>query len=123
MEDIKLRKFQFIVIDEKRTWLNYDGVEKKDPRPFLVVRPSMYGRYFIACPITDVKTFQNADKNMRKSYLKIKFNDQESYVKMNFPLIFPFSHFEDKIAIPIDAHLNKSLRGVAIQLLKESFDD
>ncbi len=121
--EIKLKKYQFMFIDEKRTSIKYEGVEEKGPRPFLVVRPSMYGNLFIACPITDAETHSKQTKSVRKSYLKIEFDGKESYIKMNMPIIFDYSIIKEGIAKPIDRFLNKSIRNVALRLLKESFDD
>ncbi len=118
-----LKKFQFVMIDEKKTWFKYPGVEDKGSRPYLVVRSNIYGNLFMACPVTDVKTVMKTDKNIRKAYLKIEYSNQESYVKMNLPLVFHNQLINDGIVTSVDRHLNKSLRNVALRLLKESFDD
>lgn len=62
--EIKLRKFQYILIDEKRTFIEYPGVEEKGPRPYLIVRASVYGNLFIACPLTDVESFKKLLKTL-----------------------------------------------------------
>lgn len=121
--ETKIKKFQFIMIDEKRTHLIYPGVEEKGPRPFLVVRSDLYGNFFLACPVTDRETADKWIKEKRKSYLLINTFGEENYVKMNFPVVFSKALIKEGIAIPIDKHLNKSLRNVSMRLLKEAFDD
>ncbi len=119
----RLKKFQFVLIDEKNTWIKYDGVEQKGPRPFLVVRSDLYGKYFIACPMTDKDSVLLWPKVAKKSYLKIEYLGKESFIKMNMTMLFPKEFIEQGIIIPIDRHLNKSQRNIAIKLLKDSFDD
>ncbi len=119
----RLKKFQFVMIDEKRTWINYEGIEEKGPRPFLIVRPDIYGKYLIACPMTDQKSACMWPKEAKKSYLATENLGNESFIKMNMPMIFPKSFIEEGIIVPMNRHLNKSQRNIAIKLLKESFDD
>lgn len=118
-----LKKFQIVMIDEKRTFLQYEGVEKKGPRPFLVVRTDLYGNFFIACPLTDIETANKWPKEKRKSYLETNVMKGQSFIKMNFPVIMPKSYIDDGIVVLIDRHLNKSQRSIALKLLKESYDD
>lgn len=118
-----LKKFQFILIDEKKTHISYPGVEDKGPRPYLVVRSNIHGKGFMACPITSVESVQKTSKKKRKSFLEIDYDGEPSYVLMHLPLAFRTTIIDDGIVTIIDKHLNKSLRNVAIRLLKESFDD
>ncbi len=121
--EIDLKKFQFILVDEKKTYINYQGVENKGPRPYLVVKNNIYGKLIMACPITSVESMQKINKNKRKTFLEIDYDGKPSYVMMHLPIPFRLSQFEDETITKINKHLNKSLRNVAIRLLKESFDD
>lgn len=121
--NIQLKKFQIIMIDEKRTHVLYNGCDKKGPRPYLIVRPDIYGGWFTACPLTDVETANKWPKQMKKSYLETNVMGDTSYIKMNFPVIFKKDIICQGIAIPMDKNLNKSQRNIAMKLLKEAFDD
>lgn len=123
MAEIKLKKFQIVMVDEKRTFVKYEGVENKSSRPFLVVKADHYGSFFTACPLTDAQTAKKYPKLAKKSYLLVNVLDEESYLKTNFPITFPKSYIDDGIIVPIDRHLNKSQRKIAIKLLQESFLD
>ncbi len=119
----RLKKFQFVMIDEKRTWIEYDGIEEKGPRPFLIVRSDLYGKYIIACPMTNKESACMWPKEAKKSYLVTEYLGSDSFIKMNMPMIFPKKLIKEGIIVPIDRHLNKSQRNIAMRLLKESFDD
>lgn len=123
MESNNLKKFQIVMINEKETHIEYCGVDKKGPRPYLVVRANLYGKNFMACPLTDVETANKWPKEKKKSYLETNVMGEASFIKMNFPNIFSNKYIETGAVKPIDKHLNKSQRNVAIRLLKESFDD
>ncbi len=123
MEEINLKKFQFVLVDEKKTWIKYPGVEDKGPRPYLVVRSNLYGKLFVACPMLSWKDIPEQKKSKIKSSLRLDFDEKPSHIKMNLPVIFPMKFIEQGVVHPIDKHLNKSLRKIAIKLLKDSFDN
>ena len=110
------------MIDEKRTHIEYDGVQEKGPRPYLVVKSNLYNTLFMACPTTTKEPKHKWDEEISKSYLEYEFGNG-SYIKMNLVTMFPLGLIEKGIVTPIDRHLNKSYRNIAIKLLKESFDD
>ncbi len=135
-DDIKLSKFQFVLVDEKETHIDYPGVKEKGPRPYLVVRSNIFGNIFMACPLTSSKidkyisdrlkdigvSSDELRKKAKKYNLVIDYDGVESFIKMGLPIAFKTTQIKEGKIILLDKHLNKSLRKVAIKILKESFD-
>lgn len=105
MEIEKLKKFQLVMIDEKRTHVLYHEVMDKGPRPYIVIRADLYGQFFMAVPITDIVTKNKQLKKTQQYYLETEVTGETSYAKMNFPIIFHKKLINEGIVIPIDKYL------------------
>lgn len=115
-----LKKFQFNEIDEKRIYIKYEGIKLKKSRPYLVINPQINQcfkcSFFLAVPLTKVVNEASDFKKEGKFWLR--FNYQEpSFIKMDFPVIFPYSYLESGIVKPINKFLNPSKRKIAMKLM------
>lgn len=138
--NILLQKFQFIMVNEKETYIDYPGVKDKGPRPYLVVRANLFGKLFLACPISSSKiedhvkfkklasevagdiTKEEFLKKAKRYNLVIDFDGVESFVKMGLPIPFSTKLINEGKIVPLEKHLKKSLRNVAIKLIQDSFE-
>lgn len=123
LKDVKLRKWQIVMIDEKNTHVRYAGCECKGPRPYLVLRADLYGQFFSAVPLTDTETKNRQTKKIQYYYLETNVMGDTSYAKMNFINTFHKDLIIKGIVKPIEKNLNKSQRSIAIKLAQKALED
>lgn len=115
----KIKKFQYVFIDEACTKISYDGIENKGSRPYLVIKKKMFKRGFIAVPLTSVKSkITNLNKKQRKEWIKVKLEENDpSYIKLDKQRYFSKKKI-NKCITPKNLFLKESEKKEAKKILK-----
>ena len=118
--NVKLRKFQYVMIDEKNANIKYNGVENKGRRPYLVINPRMKKHTFAAVPLTSVKSKVTGKKKPKQDFwVKTKLEkNNSSFIKVNAFRKFSKDGIQNYV-FPQELYLKGSQRKKVKKYLKQ----